>query len=492
MPPSLLLGIDQGTSGSKAVIVDAAGQVRGFGYRPLARLYPQPGWVEQEPAEVVQGVREAIDDALRAAGCRAGDLLAAGITCQRNTAFAWDAADGRAIGRAITWQDLRTTPLVAEARARFDFGEAWQRLGYPPGPYMAALHLAWRMQHDAAFAEAAARGALRVGLSAAYLIHALGRAERHVMDRSLVQALGFYDFRAGAVWEAWRAWTGLPAAALPTAVPTLGQFGVLCLDGAETPVLAQIGDQQAALFGHGRRTPGAAECTHGTASYVKLFLGAEAPVSERINVYCAWQLDGAQTYCLEAPTTVTGAAIRWMGENLGLFADHSEMEQLAAAVPDAGGVIFIPALTGLEVPYHRPDVRGTFFGLTLSHQRGHIVRAFLEAIGYQLRAILETMRAETGATVRELLVGGGVSHSDLACQVQADLIGLPVARPSFGETTGYAAALLAGLGAGVWPSAEACPVAPGAYTRFEPQLSPEARDAGYARWQRAIALAQAW
>jgi glycerol kinase len=253
-----------------------------------------------------------------------------------------------------------------------------------------------------------------------------------------------------------------------------------------------VGDQQSALFGHNCRHKGAAECTHGTASYVKVFLDDQAPDQEKINVYNAWHLGQQQTYCLEAPTTVTGAAIRWMRDSARLFDSYENMDELAASVSGSGNIVYVPAFTGLEVPNFEPNARGTILGLTLGHNRSHIARAFFEAIGYQIRTILETIETEAGVTVSELLVGGGVSASDLACQIQADLLNVPILRPTFAETTGWAAGLLAGLGAGVWASEADLPPLPGTHTRFEPALDDAARDAGYGRWQKAISFVRAW
>lgn len=497
MSQPYLLGIDQGTSGSKAIVLDEAGNVAGYGYRALERIYPRPGWVEQDPQAVAQGVAEAITEAVGEAGCAPDEIAACGITSQRNTEFAWDKRDGRALNHAITWQDLRTIPILEELEQWPHIAEARSRLGYPPGTYMTAVHLAWRLRHQAEIREAAAAGTLRLGLSAAWLLTAMGRPSGHAMDSSLVQAMGLYDFRAQQYWAEWLDWVGIDEAALPQALPTIADFGVLTVtapDGrtAEVPVRAMIGDQQSALFGHGCRQPGDAECTHGTASYVKVFLGGQAPEQEKINVYYAWDLGDQQTYCLEAPTTVTGAAIRWLRDNARLFERYEEMDELAASTPDAGGVVFVPAFTGLDVPYNNPAARATILGLTLGHNRSHIARAFFESIGYQIRSILETITDDTGLQVKSLLVGGGVSASDQACQIQADLLAMPVLRSSFSETTAWAAGLLAGLGAGIWPSPAELPPLPGAHVCFEPLLADEVRDHGYERWKRAVSLVNAW
>lgn len=497
MSKNYLLGIDQGTSGSRALILDRDGQVHGYAYRPLARLHPRPDRVEQDPTAVAHGVAEAITEALDTAGIHPAEIAACGITCQRNTDFAWDTHSGQALSNAITWQDLRTLPILDALRTWPHVAQARDTLGYAPGPYMSALHMAWRMQHDTAVIEAARAGRLRFGLSAAWLVTALGTPTAHVMDTSLVQAMGVYDFRRGDFWHPWLDHLQIPLETLPTAVPTLHDFGTLQIcsssgAAADVPVLAMIGDQQSALFGHGCRTPGAAECTQGTATFVKLFMGEQAPHQETIDVFYAWDLGARQTYCLEAPTTVIGAAIRWMRDDARLLDSYDELSALATAVGDSGGVVFVPAFTGLNAPYHDPAARGTILGLTLGTHRGHIVRAFLEALGFQIRAILDTIAADTAITVSELLVGGGVTASDEACQIQADLTGLPVVRPTFAETTAWAAALLAGMGADFWPTVDDLPTTPGSRTLFEPRLTDAERNGRFADWQRAVALVRAW
>ena len=492
-----LLGIDQGTSGSKAVILDREGQVHGYGYRPLARLYPQPGYVEQDPQAVADGVSAAITDALGDAGCHPNEIAACGLTSQRNTEFAWDKRNGRSLTNAITWQDLRTVSILKELEAWPHYKDMRHRLGYAPGTYMTAVHLAWRLRHETTVIEAAKSGNLQLGLSTAWLINALGQPSSHLMDTSMVQAMGLYDFRAGAYWQEWLDWIGLTCDTLPQAVPTLHDYGTITITApsgttANVPVLAMIGDQQSALFGQGCRQPGAAECTHGTASYVKVFMGEQAPAQDKINVYNAWHLGQQQTYCLEAATSVTGAAIRWLRDNAHIINSYDEMDQLAGSVPDNGGVVFVPAFHGLEVPYNDAQARATIFGLTLGHDRGHIARAFFESIGFQIRTILDTINAETGINVDQLLVGGGVSTSNLACQIQADLLNIPVVRPTFTETTAWAAGLLAGLGAGFWLDQAEMPLPPGDHITFVPSLNATTRDDGYAVWQQAVDFVREW
>ncbi len=487
-----VLGVDQGTSGSRALVLDAAGAVRGYGYRALARLHPAPDRVEQDPLAVAAGVREAIAEALERAGIAAGDLAACGIASQRDTDFAWDARTGAPLANAITWQDLRTIPLETELRAWPRAGECRRRLGYWPGPWSGALHLAWRMRNDPVIREAALDGRLRVGPSATWVLAALGGEPEPRSDVSLAQSINLYDFRARDWWDDWLAYLDVPRAALPVVSPTVADFGSLDLDGTRVPVRAMIADQQAALFGYDCRRAGDAEATHGTASFVNVCLGDVVPELDTIKVYLAWLLDDRPTYCLEADTTVTGAAVRWLREGARIIDRDDELGELAASVPDAGGLVFVPAFTGLNVPYDVREARGSLLGMTLGHTRAHIARAFLDSIGFQLHAILDEIRSATGVAVSELRVGGGLSASDAACAVQADWLGIPVVRSSFGETTARAAALLAGIGAGVWAGEADLPPMPGTVRRFEPRLGDDERAAGHAAWRRAVDAVTCW
>jgi glycerol kinase len=504
-----LLGIDQGSSGSRALILNRDGQVCGYGYRPLPCLYPRPGWVEQDPDVLAQGVTEAMAEAMAQAHCKPGQIAACGIACQRNTDFVWDARTRRPLTPAITWQDLRTESLVKQLTAWPLADQRRYRLGYFPGPYSSAIHLAWRFRHQPEVIAAAQTGSLRIGFSANWLLTTLGQPAGHYLDYSLVQQMGLYDFRARCYWNDWLATLGIPREPLPEAVPTVYPFGSLRItagDGssADVPVLAVTGNEQAGLLGHGCYLPGQAECSHGTASFVDVVVGPTPPAPQKLNVYFAWSLAehppaaGLQpsavrhTYCLEADTTVSGAAIRWMREQARLFDRDDEVGPLAASVPDSAGVIFVPAFTGLNVPYDDRTARGTILGLTLGSSRAHIVRAFLESLGYQVRAILETIEAETGLQVEQLSMGGGIAKSDEACQIQADLVGIPIVRPAFTETAARAAALLAGIGAQWWPTLADLPPLPGSYSRFEPRLTIEQRDAGYAQWQQAITRISGW
>ncbi len=492
-----LLGIDQGGSGSRAIVLDADGAVVGYGYQPVSRIYPQPGWVEQEPLAIAASVRGAIESAVAQAGCAADRIIGCGITSQRDTVFAWDAETGVPIGNAITWQDLRTVPLVAEVAGWPLAHERRERLGQFPGAYSSAMHMAWRMRYDPAFRRAADAGRLRCSLAAGWLIQALGRLYEHALDYSLAQGMTILDFRRKQLWAEWVDYLNLPRQALPQPVPTLHPFGEIVVTDAHggraaVPVLAMISDQQGALFGYDCRAPGQAACTHGTASFVNVVAGNQPPPSGRTKTYLAWEIDGTPTYSLEADTTVTGAVIRWMQEQMGWLHRPADLGALALSVPDAAGVVFVPAFTGLGVPSEDRTARGTLLGMTLDTTPAHIARAFLDSIGYQLSDILAAISEDTGIVIERLYVGGGVSASDAACQIQADLLGIPVVRAHNTETSARAAALLGGLGARAWPSLAALPRLPGPETVFEPSADAGRYAAGQAAWRRALVRAQHW
>lgn len=495
MPARFLLGIDQGGSGSRALLLDQQGQRRGYGYRPLPTLQPQPGRTEQSPAAVRDGVRAALAEALAMAGAQPADILACGITSQRDTVFAWHTRGGTAIGNAISWQDLRTEPLVAATNDWPLAAERRTRLGLFPGAYCGALHMAWRMQHEPAFAAAAAAGTLRVSLSAGWLLHALGRPAEHALDYSLLQGMGVFDPRRKEFWAEWINMLGLPRAALPQARPTLHHYGELLLPtgGSRTaaiPVTALIADQQAALFGYDCRHPGQASVTHGTASFVNAVAGEQAPPPGLCKLYLAWELQGRPCYSLEADLTLSGAVVHWM-QQLGILRQAAELGPLAASVPDSGGLVFVPAFTGLGVPREDRSARGLLLGLSLASGPAQIARAFLEALGCQLREAADTIAAESGHTIAELRIGGGIAANDEACQIQADVSGIALRRAADTETGVRGAALLAGLGAGLWQSPDDLPPLLDARARvFEPQSSAAQREQWLERWQMTVERAR--
>lgn len=495
--PRYFLGIDQGTSGSRALILDAAGQVSGYGYRPLPSVYPRPGWVEQEPHVVARTVAEAMTLAVANARIHPAEIAACGIACQRNTEFVWDAVTGQPLGNAITWQDLRTAALHRTLAAEFDSVDTRYRLGHVPAAFSSALHLAWRLQHDAALGDAARTGRLRAGFAAEWLLQALGSAREHAMDYSLVQAMGLFDFRGERVWEDWRRRLAIPHDVLPEARPTVHDYGTITVTGpdgntAVVPVLAMLGDQQAALFGFDCRRAGDAECTHGTASFVNVCLGKTAPALTRFNVYYGWVLADGPTYCLEARTTATGSVLRWLRDEARFFVRYDELDEIVGSVSDSGGVVFVPAFSGLYDPYDDLDARGAIMGLAFGNTRGHILRAFLESLGFQVGAILDSIEDSTELTIAQLFLGGGISRSNAACQIQADLLGIPTVRLDFAETTARAAALLAGLGSGHWSGLAHLPALAYGRDTFQPRMTRQQQQDSAAHWRQAVGRTTNW
>jgi glycerol kinase len=488
----LVLGIDQGGSGSRAALLDEQGHVRGYGYRPMARLYPRPGWVEQRPSAVARSVREAVDEAVARAGCDSAQIVACGITSQRDTVFAWDRRSGRPIGNAITWQDLRTVPLVEEAGRWAHAAERRDRLGQFPGAYCAAMHMAWRMRYDHAFRAAAEAERLAVSLAAGWVLRALGRPAEHALDYSLLQAMTVFDPRRRALWDEWVSYLNIPRDALPAPRPTLHQFGELEVGASAVPVTAMITDQQAALFGYDCHRRGEAAATHGTASFVNVVAGPQAPPQGVCKTYLAWEVDRMPAYTLEADMTVTGAAVRWLVQ-MRLIRRAADLDALAAVETSSDGVVFVPAFTGLGVPSEDRTARGSILGMTLGTTPGHLARAFLESLGCQLRDILDTMAQEGDVTINELRVGGGLSNSELACQVQADVAGVRIVRAPDTETSVRAAALLAGLGVGLWPNLHALPrLLDGRERVFEPRMPAGQRAELLGRWRRGVERARGW
>ena len=338
--------------------------------------------MEQDPDAVARGVAESITEAIGYAGISPDEIAGIGLTSQRNTIFPWYKNNGRSVANAITWQDLRTVPMLNELKEWGHGDKIRYRLGYGPGPYLASLHLAWRMRHETAVISAARANNLQLGLSTAWLINALGKPSGHKMDTSMVQSMGLYDIRNGDYWDEWLNWVGIGRDPLPDPVPTVHEFGTMCVTApngksADVPVLAMIGDQQSALFGHGDRKPGSAECTHGTGSYVKVFIDNQTPAQEIIDVLCAWDLGERQTYCLEAATTVTGAAIRWLKDNGRIIDSYTELNDLAEAVPDTGGVIAIPRIHRFEHALQRRAMPCRDFGHDPRHRPApHCPRLF--------------------------------------------------------------------------------------------------------------------
>jgi glycerol kinase len=487
-----ILAIDAGTTGITALVVDDTARVVGRGYRDFPQHFPEPGWVEHDPEEIWQATLAACRAALDSA-TDAAPVQCVGITNQRETAVLWDRRTLRSPRRALVWQDRRTAAICERLIEAGQEPRVAELTGLRLDPYFTGTKLTWLAEHDPAWAGVRS-GEVAVGTVDAYLISRLTQGQVHATDASNASRTLLYDITTGAWSEELCALLDVPAGALPAVLPSWGEFGRTDPDaflGLSLPITGVAGDQQAALFGQACYSPGDSKCTYGTGSFILINTGSELVRSSAgLLTTVAWQSpDGALTYALEGAIFVTGAAVQWLRDGLGLIAQAAQTEELANSVPDTGGVVFVPALTGLGAPHWDPEARGAIFGLTRGTGPAHLARATLEAIAFQVRDVVDVMTADAGLSVPVLTVDGGASANGFLCQVQADQLQIPVERPEVLETTGLGAAFLAGLGAGVWKD----PSALADTWRLDRRFDPGPRDdAAHRRWQVAVDRSRGW
>jgi glycerol kinase len=491
---SLILAIDQGTTGTTAMVVDDSGAIISRGYREVSCRYPRPGWIEQDAEHLWEQSLAAVADALRPIPRKR--ILTIGITNQRETTILWDAGSSRPVAPAIVWQCRRTADLCDDLRARGLEPEIMRRTGLVVDPYFSATKVRWLLNSDAELADRARRGAVRFGTVDSWLIWKLSGGAAHRTDYSNASRTMLYNIDELS-WDPFLLeQLDIPAAILPEVRPSASLFAytsrVVLPDGSEIPAGIPIhgvaGDQQAALFGQACFEPGMVKCTWGTGAFLLMNTGTE-PVRSRTGLLTtlACGRDGSLVYALEGSIFVAGAAVQWLRDQLGLIRQASEIEELARQVPDSEGVYLVPAFTGLGAPYWRPEARGAILGLTRGTSRAHIARATLESIAYQTRDVVDAMSADAGRPARELRIDGGAAANDLLAQFQADLLGIPVLRPRVTETTALGAAYLAGLAAGVWQSTDELARRWQLERRFEPAMPPDRRSALYEGWRKAVA-----
>jgi glycerol kinase len=490
MPTRTVLAIDQGTTGTTCLVIDGDGHVRGRGYAEFPQHFPAPGWVEHEPGEILASVKAAARAALAQAGTTPD---AVGITNQRETIVLWDRATGAPVHRAIVWQDRRTSPRCAElAAVRSE--EIYRRTGLVIDPYFSATKLEWLLQRPGV-AERAARGELAAGTIDAWLLWQLTGGRTHATEPTNASRTMLYDIDRRGWSEELCALFGVPMDILPEVRPSMGEFGVTdaAAIGFEAPVLGVAGDQQAALFGQGGWNVGGGKNTYGTGAFLLLNCGeGRPPGGGGLLTTLACGPRGEPVYALEAAIFVAGAAVQWLRDGLGLLGTAAESEGMARSVESTGGVYFVPALTGLGAPDWEANARGTIVGLTRGTTRAHLVRAALEAMAYGTADVLHAMRERGGgAAFDRLRVDGGATANDWLMQFQADVLGVPVDRPALIESTALGAVGLAGIGAGVWASADAFLAARG-FTTFEPGAGQEGAAAGAREWRRAVRAAVTW
>jgi glycerol kinase len=489
---SAVLAIDQGTTGTTCLVIDERGAVLGRAYSEFAQHYPRPGWVEHDAEEIWDVTLRVGREAVAAAGIAP---VAIGITNQRETVVVWERATGRAVGRAIVWQDRRTTQLCRELKEQGR--EPWvrERTGLVLDPYFSGTKLTWIFGRDEALRSRAEAGEIAVGTVDSWLIWNLTGGRAHLTDPTNASRTLLYNIRTQDWDDELLALFDVSRATLPGIQPSSGEFGVATADhfGAEIPVLGVAGDQQAALFGQGCCSAGLAKNTYGTGAFLLLHTGEEAVASSSgLLTTMACGPRGEPTYALEGSIFIAGAAVQWLRDGFHVIDSAGETEALARQLEDNDGVYLVPAFVGLGAPHWEPDARGTIVGLTRGTTRAHLARAALEAMAYATRDLLLAMERDSGVVASDLRVDGGASTNDWLMQFQADVVGLPVLRPQMVETTALGAAGLAGISAGIWKDAAAFLAARAEPTRFEPALDDAERERLVRGWQRAVRAALAW
>jgi glycerol kinase len=483
-----VLAIDAGTTGVTALVVTEDGRVASRGYQEFAQHFPRPGWVEHEPEEIWQATLSACKQALR----HGETPTAVGITNQRETAVLWDRSTLAAPRRAIVWQDRRSADVCDALRTAGHEPRVSDLTGLRLDPYFTGTKLAWLAAHDDSWA-AVESGRVCVGTVDSYLVARLTAGRVHVTDPSNASRTLLYDITAGRWSEELCDLMHVPVDALPDVRPSAGEVGRTDPEaflGVDLPIAGIAGDQQAALFGQVCFDAGMSKCTYGTGSFVLVNTGSSPVRSDAgLLTTVAWDLGNGLVYALEGAIFVTGAAVQWLRDGLGLIGTAAESEPLARTVADSAGVVFVPALTGLGAPHWAPDARGTILGLTRGTTRAHLVRATLEAIAFEVRDVVDVMTRDAGVEVPELSVDGGASANDLLCEMQATELQIPVRRPQVAETTALGAAFLAGLATGVWSSTEQLRDTWRLDRRFDPA---ERDDSAYRRWQEAVRRSVGW
>ena len=482
-----VIAIDAGTTGIRAIAVDDEGHPFASAYREVTQYFPRPGWVEHDATEIWQLAVTVLDEVARTID---GDVAAIGITNQRETIVAWDRRTGRPLHRAIVWQDRRTAARCEELESHLS--DIRTHTGLVLDPYFSATKIEWLLRNGSLDVN----DDLAFGTVDTWLTWNLTGGASFVTDPSNASRTMLYDIRAQCWSDDLMALFGIPRGVMADVVPSAAPCGSTIARGmlpAGIPIASLLGDQQAALFGQACFTPGMAKNTYGTGSFVLMNVGHVCPPpADGLLTTIAWQLaDRSFTYALEGAIFVTGAAIQWLRDGIGMIDDAREIGPLAESVPDSGGVVFVPAFTGLGSPWWDAHARGTIVGLTRGSGRAELARAAVEAMAYQTRDVVDAMVRASGRPLDELRVDGGASVMDLLLRVQADQLGVPVVRSARPETTAIGAAFAAGVGRGLWTIDDlARRWEPGA--RVEPAVDRRSADVDHARWRRAVERSRAW
>jgi glycerol kinase len=492
-----VLALDQGTTSSRSILFDRDGNIVASAQREFTQFFPQPGWVEHDANEIWVSQAVTIAEVLARAEASARDLAAVGITNQRETVVLWDRATGHPVAPAIVWQDRRTAERCDALRAAGHEERVAERTGLLLDPYFSATKLAWLLDHVPGARARAGRGELCFGTIDSWLAWKLTAGRAHVTDVTNASRTLLLNLRTAQWDEAMLDLFGVPAACLPQVLPSsidehAGHGLVASIEGHEVPLAGIAGDQQAALFGQTCFLPGMAKNTYGTGCFMLMNTG-DQPLrsSSRLLSTIAWDCRGRR-YALEGSVFVAGAVVQWLRDGLGIIERSADVEALAASVPDSGGVLLVPAFTGLGSPHWDAYARGTMVGLSRGTTRGHIARAALEAIAFQSAELLAAMQRDAQRPLVELRVDGGATVNNLLMQFQADLLGVPVVRPRITETTALGAAYLAGLATGFWSSEAELSARWQVDRSFEPAISRDQAGDLMHQWSRAVERARGW
>jgi len=492
---AFILALDQGTTSSRAIVFEQGGAIRAAAQKEFQQIFPQTGWVEHNPREIWSSQLEVARAALDRAGLRAGDLAAIGITNQRETTILWDRATGEPVHNAIVWQDRRTAGFCDDLKRAGHEDLIRRKTGLVIDAYFSGSKLRWLLDHVPGARQRARRGELAFGTVDSWLLWNLTAGALHVTDPSNASRTMLFNLQTGAWDEELLRLLDVPCEVMPEVRSSSEVYGETApgLFEARVPIAGIAGDQQAALFGQNCFTPGSAKNTYGTGCFMLMNIGPHPrPSLHKLLTTVAWKCLGQTDYALEGSVFIGGAVVQWLRDGLGLIKSAGEIETLAASVPDAGGVYLVPAFAGLGAPHWDQYARGTITGITRGTTAGHIARAALEGIAFQVADVLDVMKEDSGLSLSELRVDGGASANNLLMQFQADILGVPVVRPKVVETTALGAAYLAGLAVGFWKSRPEVQAAWQMDRTFTASRSADEVAHRRSRWAEALNRARDW
>ena len=490
----LVGALDQGTTSTRFMIFDRSGKVVSSAQQEHEQIFPRSGWVEHDPDEITQRMWSVISAALSSAGASGSDLSAIGITNQRETTVIWDRATGHPVHNAIVWQDTRTDQLVKQLGGDQGMDRFRHQTGLPLATYFAGPKVRWLLDSNPDLAARAGRGELAFGTIDSWVVYQLTRGAEHVTDVTNASRTMLMDLETLGWSEELCEAIGVPMSMLPRIVPSVGVIANATGPLAGVPIAGILGDQQAAMFGQTCFDVGDAKNTYGTGCFMLLNTGTELVRSDNgLLTTVNYQIEGQRpVYALEGSIAIAGALVQWLRDNMAMFENSEDIEELASEVEDNGDVYFVPAFSGLFAPYWRSDARGAIVGLTRFNTRHHIARAALESTAFQTREVLDAMRADSGVELNELKVDGGMVANELLMQFQADILDKPVIRPRVSETTALGAAYAAGLATGVWEDLDALRTNWAEDRRWLPQMGDERRNQLLARWKQAVERTFDW